>query len=232
MLSRKNVAVLVAEALGTAILTFSVLAVTRSAIGIPYFTAIGVGLTLVLLVLALGSVSGAHVNPAITIGLWTLRKIDTGKAILYLAAQFVGAIGAFRLYEYLLDRPLESIAGEEFMWPVFIAEAIGAGLFGMGVAAALYQKYSGGQNAFAIGGSLALGILIAGTVSSGLLNPAVALGVQSWDKTYVLAPVLGSIVGMNLYGMLFAGDKQLLSAIGVKTSSAKPAAKKTAKKRR
>lgn len=211
MLSRKNVAMLLAELLGTAILTFSVLAVTKSAIGIPYFAAIGVGLTLSVLVMVLGATSGAHFNPAVTLGQWTLRRIDTVKALLYVVMQFAGALVAFRLYEYLTVQPLESIAGTEFQWPVAVAEIVGTAIFGFGIAAALYQKYEGGKLAMAIGGSLAVGILVAGVASNGLLNPAVALGVQSWNKAYVAGPIIGAVVGMNLYAMLFAGDKALVS---------------------
>jgi glycerol uptake facilitator-like aquaporin len=211
MLTRKNVAMLVAEALGTAILTFSVLAVLKSAIGIPYFAAIGVGLTLSVLVATMASTSGAHVNPAVTVGLWTLRRIDTMRALLYLVAQFVGALAAFRLYEYVTDRTLESIASTDFRWEVLVAELVGAAVFGVGVAAALYQRYEGGKLALTIGGSFAVGILLAGVASAGLLNPAVALGVQSWDKASVIGPVLGVVLGMNLYAMLFAGDRALLS---------------------
>lgn len=211
MLSRKNMAVVLAEALATAILTFSVLAVTKSAIGIPYFAAIGVGLTLAVLVMVVGATSGAHVNPAVTLGLWTLRKITTAKALVYVIAQFVGALAAFRLYEYLTARSLESIAGPSFEWPVLVAELVGTAIFGFGIAAAIYQKYEGGKLALTIGGSLAVGILIAGVGSNGLLNPAVALGVQSWDKAYVLGPIIGAVIGMNLFAMLFAGERALLS---------------------
>lgn len=211
MLSRKNVAMLVAEALGTAILTFSVLAVIKSAIGIPYFAAIGVGLTLSILVITLGSASGAHLNPAVTVGLWTLRKINTIKAVLYIAAQFVGALAAFQLYEYLVGRSLESIAGSAFEWQVLVAELVGTAIFGFGIAAAIYQKFEGGKLALTIGFSLAVGILVAGVASNGLLNPAIALGVQSWDKAYVVGPILGSVIGMNLYALLFAGERALLT---------------------
>lgn len=211
MLTRKNAAMLLAEALGTAILTFSVLAIVKSAIGIPYFAALGVGMTFAVLVMTLASTSGAHLNPAITLGHWTLRKIDTANAILYIVAQFVGALAAFRLYEYLTGSSLNVISGTSFQWPVLVAELVGTAIFGFGIAASVYQKFEGGKAAFTIGASLAVGILVAGVASNALLNPAVALGVQSWDKAYAVGPLLGAIVGMNLYAMLFAGDKAMLA---------------------
>ncbi len=222
MFSRKNVAPLVAEALGTAILTFSVLAITRSAIGIPYFIAVGVGLTLVLIVATLGATSGAHVNPAVTIGAWTLRKIKTLDALLYIIAQFAGAAAALRLYMYLTNRPIQNIANETFDWRVVAAEVAGTFVFTFGIAAATYQKFSPGKTALTIGGSLGLGVLVAGVASNGMLNPAVALGAQSWSMAYAAAPIVGSVVGMNVYALLFAGEK--LSLV--------PATKKKAAKRK
>lgn len=229
MLSRKQMTAYVAEFFGTALLTFSILAVSRSAIGVPYFIAIGVGLTLGLLVMMIGSVSGAHVNPAVTIGMWTIRKIKSLDAILYVAAQFIGAVAAFKLYEYLVVQGVQSIAPAEFDWRTLVAEATGAFVFTFGIAAAVYQKYEGGKLAATIGGSLFLGILVAGVASNGILNPAAALGVQSWSRAYVAGPIIGAIVGMNLYILLFAPESSLKALVGGSTkkkSTKKPAKKK------
>lgn len=207
MITRKNVAMLLAELLGTATLTLAVLGASKSAVGIPYFVAIAVGLALALIVSMFGNASGAHVNPAVTLGFWTLKKIDTLTAALYIAMQFAGAAVAWKLYEYLTDKTLVSIAEPEFSWPVLVAEVVGTMIFTMGIAAAVSGKFEGGRKALVIGGSLGLGILIAGVASNGLLNPAVALGVQSWSKAYVAGPIIGGVLGMNLYAYLFASDK-------------------------
>jgi glycerol uptake facilitator-like aquaporin len=57
-------------------------------------------------VLAFGGVSGAHVNPAITFGTWTARRIGTLRAISYIAAQLLGGLAAWQLYQYLVDKPV------------------------------------------------------------------------------------------------------------------------------
>jgi len=230
MLSRKQMTAYVAEFFGTALLTFSILAVSRSAIGVPYFIAIGVGLTLGLLVMTIGSVSGAHVNPAVTIGMWTIRKIKSLDAILYIAAQFIGAVAAFKLYEYLVVQGVQSVAPAEFDWRTLVAEAVGAFVFTFGIAAAVYQKYEGGKLAATIGGSLFLGIIVAGVASNGILNPAAALGVQSWSRAYVAGPIIGAIVGMNLYILLFAPESSIKALVG--GSSKKKSTKKPAKKKK
>lgn len=203
-LSRKNVAMVVAEALGTAVLTATILAVSRSAIGVPYFVALGVGLTMAMLVLLVGSASGAHVNPAVTLGLWSARKIDSVRALAYIAAQFLGAMGAYALYNYLVPTGMQNIAGPEFQWTVLVAEMVGAFVFTFGVGAAVYKGYEGGLKAATIGVSLAIGIIIAGIASNGIINPAAALGVDSWSKAYVVGPLVGGVLGVNLFALLFA----------------------------
>lgn len=231
MFSRKKLAMVVAEILGTGILTAVVLSVSRSPIGLPYFVALAAGLTLALLVLIVGPTSGAHVNPAVTLSMWTVRKISTIQALVYIVAQFMGAALAWRLYTYFIDGPIKNIAGENFDWRVLVAELIGTMIFTFGIAAAVYQKYEGGKLAATIGGSLMLGLLVASVASNGVLNPAVALGVQSWSKAYVFGPLVGGIVGMNLYALLFADKEAVIKPVPAKAASKNVTTKKKVAKK-
>lgn len=234
MLSKKQITALVAEFFGTALLTFSILAVSRSAIGVPYFVALGVGLTLALIVLMVGSVSGAHVNPAVTIGMWTIKKIKTLDAVLYIAAQFIGAVATYKLYEYLVGQTIQSIAPAKFDWRILVAEAVGTFVFTFGIAAAVFQKYTDGLKAATIGVALAIGIIVAGVASNGILNPAAALGVQSWDRAYVAGPIIGGIIGINLYVLLFAPESSLKALVSrsKKKTKTTPKSKKITKKKK
>jgi glycerol uptake facilitator-like aquaporin len=228
MFSRSKIGVIVAEILGTAVLTAVILAVSRSPIGLSYFVAIGAGLTLATLVLTVGPASGAHVNPAVTLSLWAQRQIDTLSGIIYIASQFLGAVLAWRLYMYLMDAPLKSIAGK-FDWRVFVAEAVGTFIFTFGIAAAISQGYEGGKKAAVIGLSLLLGVMVAGTASNGLLNPAVAVGVQSVNTAYITGPIVGGLVGMSLYTLLFAPASTLPAKAKTK---AKATTRRTATRRK
>lgn len=235
MFSRNRFAMVVAEILGTAVLTSVILSVSRSPIGLPYFVALAAGLTLATLVLTVGPTSGAHANPAVTLGLWTIRKISTLEAVVYIAAQFMGAAMAWRMYMYLTDGAVKNIAGKNFDWRVLVAELVGTFIFTFGIAAATYQKVEGGRKAAIIGLSLLLGILIASAASNGLLNPAVALGVQSWSKAYVFGPLVGSVLGMGLYSLLFStGEGNTAPVIktrqkAVKATASSRASSKTTK---
>lgn len=199
-----------AEFLGTGILTLVVLGVSKSTIGIPYFISIAAGLVVAAVTLALAQISGAHVNPAITIGLWTTRKIKTAPAIVYIAAQILGAGAAYLLYTYFIGQHWSNTG--KFEAHVLVGEAVGTFIFSIGWAAAAFQKLPLGQAAAVIGISLTLGIIAVSAASGGILNPAVAFGTRSWGwGTYVLGPVLGSVIGFNLYALLFAPAANLMT---------------------
>ncbi len=108
-------------------------------------------------------------------------------------------------------------------------EAVGTFIFSLGWAAAVYQKLPLGQAAGVVGISLTLGVIAASAASGGILNPAVALGLRSWVwGTYVLGPVLGSVIGFNLYALLFAPTASLVSE---SESSSKSSSKSDKKKK-
>lgn len=229
MFGRAKVAPLVGEFLGTAILASVVLSMAART-GFPFFAAIIAGLTLGLMVLVIGPSSGAHINPAVTVGLWTQRKIETAAALMYVGAQMLGAAAAWQLNEFLLNKPLRNIAGSEFDWRVFTAEAVGAFVFTFALSAAVSKGYDYAKTAFVAGGGLALGILAASLASNAIINPAVALGLQSWSWAYAAGPVAGALVGFNLYTMVFEAPAK--KSVTKKASTTKASSKTKAKRKK
>jgi glycerol uptake facilitator-like aquaporin len=184
-------------------LTLAVLAVSKSTIGIPYFVAIAAGLVVATVTLTLGAVSGAHLNPLVTVGLWTVRRIKTLPAIVYIAAQLLGGIAAYYLFSYFVGQTWNNSG--DFEGRVLVAEVVGAFIFSLGWAAVVFQKLEGGRAAAVVGMSLMLGVLVSAAGAGGIVNPAVALGARSWVwGTFVLGPILGGIIGFGLYSLLFA----------------------------
>lgn len=205
--------VLFAEAVGTFVLTM--VAVSASQLGIPMFTGAAVGFTLAVLVLSLGAYSGTHINPAVTFGLMTIKKISPLRALAYILAQFVGAFSAWKLVNYFAENDkttglLSWTSSVEWSKAadrkVFFAELIGTAIFGFGIASAVYQKFEGTKAAMTIGSSLFLGVMLASLGSAAVVNPAVAYGTRNWTWIYLLAPILGSVLGMNLFALLFTED--------------------------
>lgn len=209
MTVRSKIAMIMAEFLGTGILATAVINVARSQIGIGYFVAFSAAITFALLTLVFNATSGAHFNPALTIGMWTLRKINTLQALAFIAAQMLGGYAAWHLAQYFTGQTLTNIAGKNFEWKILVAEMIGTFVLSFGIAAAVYQKYEGGKLAATVGAALFAGVVIASLASNATLNPAIALGNQTWGRAYIFGPIIGSIVGMNLYALLFAPNRML-----------------------
>lgn len=242
MVSRQKIAVLLAEFLGTAVLAVSVYAVV-SILPISLFTGMAAGLVLALAVLTFGAVSGAHINPAITVGLWSVGKIKTLKAIAYIIAQVLGGFAALYLIKYFAGQPVESIAGK-FDAKAFTAEAVGAFVFGLVLVSAIYKKYEGGKLAFSAGAALLVGIMISSAAtlgvnqltqqpirSNGIINPAVAVSLSSVNWAYIAGPIVGAVVGMNTYALIFT-DESLFSKKIKSVKASKPkAAVATSKKK-
>ncbi len=213
MFGRRKIATLVAEFLGTGVLTLLVLSVQRSTIGVPFFVALAAGLAVALLYFAVGNVSGGHFNPALTIGVWTARKIATAQAVLYIAVQLLGAWGAYWLYTYYAKNPLQPIGGK-FDYHVLVAEAVGTAIFAFGYASALFQGFSTAVRASVGGIAYIVGVVAASAAAIGLINPALALGVRAWVwGSYVLGPVIGAVVGVQLYNLLFAEATDVAPAL-------------------
>lgn len=243
MFARNKVAMVVAEFLGTGVLTLVILAVQRSTIGIAYFVAIAAGLAVAALSYIFTNVSGAHFNPAITIGAWTARRVKTLPAISYIVAQLLGAWAAYGIYTYFVNSSLQQIGGH-FTARILIAEAVGAFIFAFIWAATAAQRL----NASLAGAGLTLGIVVASVAAIGFINPAVALGARAWEiwgsmgwGTYLAGPLLGGFLGYNVYelvfnngGVWFPGVRPVAATATVSRPVAKSPVKKkaVAKKRK
>ena len=182
-------------------------------------------------VLAVGALSGAHLNPAVTIGAWATRKITGLRAFVYIVAQFLGAALALVVLNAFLGAapdvtPQAAAMGqaapelfkaaaipEASQWAVFFAELLGATIFGFVVAGAFRQKERISA-AFGIGLGLFVALLIAGSASqlvggTSILNPAVAVALQAvnfstiWPAAvYLFAASLGGLLGFVLNDLL------------------------------
>lgn len=221
MFGRSKVAMVVAEFFGTATLSLAVFSMIGRN-GFEFFVAAVAAIVMGVLVLVFANASGAYFNPAVTFGMWVIKKIRTLDAIVYIAAQMLGGLGAWRLAVYFINSNLKNNAAGAFSLRVAVAEAVGTLIFTFGIAAATYQSMEGGRRAATVGTSLFAGILVASLAANGILNPAVALGVQSWSRSYIFAPFAGALVGAGLYSLLFVARAPRVKAAKV---VAKPVAK-------
>ncbi len=205
MVSKK----LLAELVGTFSLTLVVL-LSETSNNFPIITPVLAGLTLGLFVYSIGHISGCHINPAVTLGLLSIKKISLSEAIKYIISQCIGALLALGLMLMLgSDLALFNWLGPKIEYtPVFVGEIIGTAFFTFGIAAVVLGKLTDGVKGVVIGGSLILGASMAGLIGApGFLNPAVALGSNSLASTTLLGPIIGSLIGMQLYQFLIREKK-------------------------
>ena len=223
MLDANLIRAAVAELIGTFILVLIGTAVATAAIlnretaGQAYDSlaiALSFGLALVAIVAALGQVSGAHVNPAVTIGLASAGKFPWASVPAYLVGQILGGVlaaltvwaayGPAALDRANLGSPAlvdNTNAAQGFLVEALIAFILVFVIAGV----ATDKRVPPGTAPVAIGFALAAGVLIAGPVSGGAGNPARALGPMivsgTWDTIliYLIGPVVGGIIGALVY---------------------------------
>ncbi len=185
----------IAEALGTWALT---LIVGLSITGLfPVATPILVALTVGVFVYTIGHISGTHLNPAVTIGLWSIKKINANDALAYIVSQFLGAGVAYAMLSAFSHSPSLIVMGNV---GTGFAEMLGAFFLTFGIASVVFGKTPHDASGLVIGGSLLLGIAVSAIMgANGVLNPAVAFGIGSLGIMYIVGPIVGSVLGMQAY---------------------------------
>jgi aquaporin Z len=216
MFSRKQIAVLLAEFVGTAVLALVMLSVQHSVLNLQYFVALAVGLTLAALVSTFDGNGVSLFNPAVTIGMWTVRQLSALRALAYLVAEMLGAWAAYGLYTYFIKSSLQPVGGD-YDGRILVAEAVGAFVLALAYAAATFNNYTNARKAVTVGAAYTLAIIVAASATIGIINPALAFSVRAFDvfgsmgwTTYALGPVLGAVIGFNVYALLFAPESSLL----------------------
>ena len=212
-----------AEAAGTFVL---VLAITSAAVaatlarpvaGAPYGSLavpVAGGLGLAIAVASTGHISGAHLNPAVTLGLTVNRQFPWAYAPGYVLAQFAGATAVAAVTWGLYRNQARSIARLGATVPaagvsagrVLAAEAVVTFVLVLVVVAvATDTRVPRGIAAMAIGAALAVAIVISGPVSGAGVNPARAIGPMilagqftDW-WAYLTAPLAGGVAAVALY---------------------------------
>lgn len=200
----------IAEVIGTCIFALVLILATAAN---PWIATIFAVFTLMFIAYGFGHVSGAHVNPALTLGALAVNKISPLRALYYIIAQVAGVALAILIVKFSkIASPgvLESV----FSWKLFGAEIIGTALFGYGVAAVAFAKVHKAASGFVVGLSLFAGIILSslllnGTELSASLNPAVAYGLGALNLASILGPILGSIIGMWTYVYLSENAKDI-----------------------
>jgi aquaporin NIP len=167
------------------------------------------GLVIMVMVYATGHLSGAHINPSVTIAFTLTRHFPAREAMAYIAAQFAGATAAaLVLWGVWTDRPAHLgatvpavSAGSAFLYEAVLT----AILMFVIMAVATDTRAVGAGAAIAIGGAVGLDALFGGPVTGASMNPARSFGPAlvsgEWHDfwVYVLGPLAGAALGALAY---------------------------------
>lgn len=201
-INRYVVAPLVAEFIATFFLVMVALVLGQTT-AVSYFIATSVAIAAAVVYLVFSHISGAHANPAITFGMWTARRIGTLRGVTYVAAQLIGALLAWQLFQYLTGHIMPA-RNVPFTTQIWLGEVVGTALLAMAYAAVMTRKFEGLYSGVMIGAAYFVGIVVAAIASVAYINPAIALGSRAWSGAYVLGPLVGGLIGVNLYTYLLA----------------------------
>lgn len=222
----KYAKILAAEAIGTFIL---MLGGPGTAVLVPDFqgkltmVALAFGFSLLVAAYAVGPISGCHINPAVTLGLWIMRKVEAAKVPAYVVGQIIGSVlGGLAILLIAKGREggfdataadgtsnfATNLWGSEFGFYNFgamaLTEVLLTGVLVFVVLSTTSKKFAAGQIGLAVGITLALIHFISIPVDNTSVNPVRSLGMavfaggdaieQLW--AFIVFPLLGAIVGV------------------------------------
>jgi MIP family channel proteins len=207
----------VAEAVGTFALVFAgagaiVVDARTHALG-HVGVAIVFGLVIMAMIYAVGHVSGAHFNPAVTFAFALTRHFPWTRTVVYWGAQVTGAILAAALIRTSLGTDAHLGAtlpsgsqGQSFVWELVLTFLL---MFVI-MAVATDTRAVGEAAAIAIGGTVGLDAMFGGPISGASMNPARSIGpaLVGGDLhalwLYILAPLIGAGLGALTYQFIRA----------------------------
>ena len=202
--------------------------------------ALAFGLAVTLIVASSGHLGGAHINPAVTIGFWSVRRFPGRDVAPYVVAQCLGAIAASLMLRWLLGSVgnLGATLPALSLTRALAVEAGYTALLGFVIMGVATDDRTPVEVApFAIGATVFAGALVTGPLTGGSFNPARSLGPAvaggGWDAhwLYWVAPITGMAVGMRLYEFLRSATSVSSSPLGVE-GPIEPAASFGAARRR
>lgn len=195
--------------------------------------ALAFGLSLLVMVYTIGPISGCHINPAVTFGVWLSRRIGIRDAIMYVIAQIVGAILAAGVLLYVAQgiaggysASISGLGADGYglhspdhysMAAGFVIEVVLTAFFVMVVLGATDVKAPVGFAGIAIGLALTMVHLVGIPVTNMSVNPARSIGPALWVGgwalqqiwLFIVAPLIGGAVAALVYKIIRLPDVEI-----------------------
>jgi len=187
------------------------------------------GLTVLTMAFAIGHISGCHLNPAVSIGLWAGGRFPANKLLPYILAQVLGGIVAGGVLYLIVSGKADFTAigdfasngygehspGKYSMFAAFVTEIVMTMMFLLIILGSTDPRAPQGFAPIAIGFGLTLIHLISIPVTNTSVNPARSLGVAIYVGDWALAqlwlfwvaPIVGAVLGALIYRFLGHSDE-------------------------
>lgn len=188
------------------------------------------GLTVLTMAYAIGHISGCHLNPAVSIGLWAGKRFESKELVPYIVSQVLGAIAAGGVLYIIASGQAgfdtsggfasngygEHSPGGYSMAAALVAEVVLTAMFLFIILGATDERAPAGMAPIAIGLGLTLIHLISIPVTNTSVNPARSTGVAVFTGGWAIgqlwlfwvAPIAGGVLGAILYGLVGAKNKE------------------------
>jgi MIP family channel proteins len=222
-----------AELLGTLLLVLFIGSIlsTAAGLGVTDFAVIGLLHVFVLgmLVATLGGTSGAHFNPAVTIGLAVVRKIKPPDAVIYILMQLIGALLAALIVKLVFKDEGHGSYGGTAVSDKFLQGKNLSGMFVemIGTFALMWAIMGAAVNVRAerawapwvIGGTLGAMVMCFGPLTGAGFNPArsfgptVVAGSTDWSQlivSFAIGPVIGAVLAAVVYTLIALREQEVL----------------------
>lgn len=203
---------------------FLVLTVGFNVLQTAVLAPIAIGSILMVMIFATGSVSGAHFNPAVTVGVLAggRQQIHPVDACFYIAAQILGALTAGAVYWWVLGATFTLQPGAKFGWiDALVCEILftAALVFVVLNVATTSEDANNQYFGLAIGFTVMSSAFAIGGISGCSLNPAVTCGVMlthvfhmgagyTYFALYICGPLLGALLAAGLFRVVRAAEYQ------------------------
>jgi len=198
--------------------------------GLGDWLAIGLafGLAIAAAIYALGNISGCHINPAVTIGLWSVKKFPGRDVIPYIISQIVGASFASLLFATIVGMGAVTVGGLGATAPfpgigylqAILAEVVGTFLLMLAImGVAVDRRAPPGFAGLIIGLTVAGVITTVGNISGASLNPARTFGPYLGDTLlgghslwmfypiYIIGPIVGAVLAALAYNYMTSEEE-------------------------
>ena len=200
----------IAEFIGTFFLVLTI-GCTGIGAGAGVIAPLAIGAALMVMVYAGGHISGAHYNPAVTVGVFIRGKVNTGDVGAYMVAQLAGAAIAAIIVAKFLRAGIAVTPISPHVGPALLAEFLFTFALVYVVLNAATAEGTSGNSFYglAIGMTVMTGAFAVGDISGGAFNPAVAvgislLGISSWGNIwiYLVADFAAAIVAALIFQLI------------------------------